>query len=64
LTNQLSKKVGQVQLPKLGEVRFTKTREIKGRIRHITISKTCQKNLLDGKGICGILIMHSRGLLS
>ena len=41
LTNQLSKKVGQVQLPKLGEVRFTKTREIKGRIRHITISKTC-----------------------
>jgi len=41
LTNQLSKKVGQVQLSKLGEVRFTKTREIKGRIRHITISKTC-----------------------
>ena len=41
LLNQLSKKVGRGQLPKLGIVRFTKTREIKGRIRHITISKTC-----------------------
>ena len=34
LTEQLSKKVGQVQLPKLGIVRFTKTREINGRIKH------------------------------
>lgn len=43
LTSQLSKKVGQVKLPKLGIVRFTKTREIKGRIKHVTISKTCGK---------------------
>jgi putative transposase len=42
LTDQLSRKVGQVQLPKLGTVRFIKTREINGRIRHVTISKTCK----------------------
>ena len=42
LTKQLSKKVGQVNLPKLGIVRFTKTREIEGRIRHVTISKSCK----------------------
>ena len=41
LTNQLSRKVRQVRLPKLGTVRFTKTREIEGRIRYVTISKTC-----------------------
>ena len=41
LANQLSKKVGQVQLPKLGLVRFTKTKELEGRIRNVTISKTC-----------------------
>ena len=41
LTNQLSKKVGQVQLPKLGIVRYTKSRETEGRIKHVTISKTC-----------------------
>jgi len=43
LMNQLSKKVGQVQLPKLGIVRFTKSREIEGRIKHVTISKSCGK---------------------
>jgi len=42
LTNQLSKKVGQVQLPKLGIVRFTKSRELEGKIKHVTISKTCR----------------------
>ncbi|MFH1338477.1 MAG: transposase [Candidatus Omnitrophota bacterium] len=43
LTRQLSKKVGQVKLPKLGIVRFTKTREPEGTIKHVTISKTCGK---------------------
>jgi len=43
LTNQLSKKVGQVQLPKLGITRFTKSKELEGEIKHVTISKTCQK---------------------
>ena len=42
LLNQLSKKAGQVQIPKLSIVRFTKTREINGKIKHVTISKTCQ----------------------
>ncbi len=42
LTNQLSKKVGQVQLPKLGIVRFTKSRELEGKIKHVTISETCK----------------------
>ncbi|MBL7071697.1 MAG: transposase [Candidatus Omnitrophica bacterium] len=42
LLNQLSKKAGQVQLPKLDIVRFTKTREINGTIKHVTISKTCK----------------------
>jgi len=43
LMNQLSEKVGQVKLPKLGIVRFTKTREVEQRIKHVTISKTCGK---------------------
>ena len=43
LMNQLSKKVDQVQLPKLGIVRFTKSKEIKGEIKNVTISKTCQR---------------------
>ena len=43
LTNQLSKKVGQVQLPKLGIVRFTKSKEIEGKIKNATISKTCRR---------------------
>jgi len=47
LTEQLSKKVGQVQLPKLGIVRFTKTREINGRIKHVTISKSCKNWLIS-----------------
>jgi len=42
LMNQLSKKAGQVKLPKLGIVRFTKSRELEGKIKHVTISKTCQ----------------------
>ena len=37
LLPQLSKKVGVVQLPKLKKVRFTKTREIEGRIKYATI---------------------------
>jgi len=41
LMEQLSKKVGQVRLPKLGIVRFTKSKELEGRIRHVTISKKC-----------------------
>jgi len=43
LMNQLSKKVGQAKLPKLVIVRFTKTRELEGKIKHVTISKTCGK---------------------
>ncbi len=43
LMRQLSKKVGQVKLPKLGIVRFTKTREIEGEIRNVTISKKCNR---------------------
>jgi len=43
LMEQLSKKVGQVRLPKLGIVRFTKSKELEGRIRHVTISKKCGK---------------------
>ncbi|GAG64270.1 unnamed protein product, partial [marine sediment metagenome] len=38
---QISKKVGQVKLPKLKIVRFTKTREIEGEIKNVTISKKC-----------------------
>jgi len=41
LMNQLSKKVAQAQLPKLGIVRFTRTKEIEGKIKHVTISKSC-----------------------
>ena len=40
LTNQLSRKVGQAQLPKLGITRFTKSRELEGKTKHVTISKT------------------------
>jgi len=43
LMEQLSKKVGQARLPKLGIVRFTKSKELEGRIKHVTISKTCGK---------------------
>lgn len=43
LTNQLSKKVGQVKLPKLGIVRFTKTGELQGKVKHVIISKSCAK---------------------
>ena len=43
LMEQLSKKVGQAKLPKLGIVRFTKSKELEGRIKHVTISKTCGK---------------------
>jgi putative transposase len=43
LMNQLSKKVAQVQLPKLGIVRFTKSKEIEEKIKHVTISKSCGK---------------------
>jgi len=43
LTNQLSKKAGQVKLSKLGIVRFTKSKELEGRIKNVTISKTCRK---------------------
>ncbi len=43
LLPSLSHKVGVVQLPKLGEVRFTKTQEIEGKIKHVTISKTVNK---------------------
>ncbi|MBU2598737.1 MAG: transposase, partial [Actinobacteria bacterium] len=41
LMSQLSKKVGQVKLPKFKVVHFTKTREIKGKIKNVTISKKC-----------------------
>ncbi len=43
LVKQLSKKVGRVKLPKLGIVRFIKTREIEGEIKNVTISKKCSK---------------------
>ena len=43
LEKKLSKKVGQVRLPKLGTVRYTHTREIEGRIKHVTVSKKCGK---------------------
>ncbi len=39
LEGKLSKKAGQVTLPKLGTLRYTHTREIEGRIKHVTISK-------------------------
>jgi len=40
---QLSNKVGVVKLPKVGEVRFIKSREIEGRIRFVTITRRCGK---------------------
>lgn len=43
IKKQLSKKIGQVNLPKLGLVRFIKTREIEGIIKHVTLSKKCNK---------------------
>ncbi len=43
IEEQLSRKVGQVRLPKLGLVGFTKTREIEGKIKNVTISKKCGK---------------------
>jgi len=43
LLPQLSKKVGVVQLPKLKKVRFTKTREIEGKIKYVTISREGDK---------------------
>jgi len=47
LMSQLSKKVGQVKLPKLKIVRFTKTREIEGKIKNVTISKKCSKYFIS-----------------
>jgi len=41
LIEQLSEKVGQVKLPKLGIARFTKSKELEGKIKNVTISKTC-----------------------
>jgi len=41
LEKSLSKRIGQVRLPKLGIVRFIKTREIEGEIKNVTISKEC-----------------------
>jgi putative transposase len=38
LVGQLSKKVGLVKIPKLGIVRYTKTRKIEGQIKYATIS--------------------------
>jgi len=43
LDGQLSKKVGLVKLPKLGSVRFTKTRDIEGEIKCSTISMKAGK---------------------
>lgn len=37
IEGQLSKKVGIVKLPKLGEVRYTKSREVEGEIKHSTV---------------------------
>ncbi len=42
LIDQLSRKVGRVRLPKLDIVGFTKSREPEGKIRHVTITKSCQ----------------------
>lgn len=41
LKKQLSAKCGQVKLPKLGLVCFTKTKDVEGRIRYVTISTKC-----------------------
>ena len=43
LQSQLSSKIGVVKLPKVGEVRFIKSREIEGRIRFVTITRKCGK---------------------
>jgi putative transposase len=43
LLPQISRKVGVVQLPKLKKVRFTKTRKIEGKIKHVTISRDGEK---------------------
>ena len=43
LLPHLSKKVGVVYLPKLKKVRFTKTREIEGKIKYVTISRDGDK---------------------
>ena len=40
---QLSKKVGVVKLPKLKQVRFTKTRDIEGKIKYVVISREGEK---------------------
>ena len=71
LMNQLSKKVGLVKLPKLDIVRFTKTREIEGTIKHVTISKTyrkwyiafnCEINIPEPKQIPQTAIGIDRGI--
>lgn len=43
LVGQLSKKVGLVKLPKLGDVRYIKTREVEGEIKYSTISMKAGK---------------------
>ena len=43
LLQQLSGKVGVVKLPKVGMVKFTKTREVEGKIRFVTIIRKCGK---------------------
>ena len=43
LEKSLSKRIGQVKLPKFGIVRFIKTREIEGVIKNATISRKCGK---------------------
>lgn len=43
LLKQLSGKVGVVKLPKMGRVRFIKSREIEGNIKFVTVIKKCGK---------------------
>ena len=60
LARKLSGKVARVKLPKLGMVWFTKSREIEGKIKHVTISRTCNRGVAvfaqcsDGKSIPGV----------
>jgi len=43
LESALSRRVGQLKLPKFGIVKFIKTREIEGDIKNATISRKCDK---------------------
>lgn len=43
LEKKLSKKIGQVNLPKFGKVKFISTRAIEGKIKHVTITKEADK---------------------